>query len=82
MVIKKKKVKENVTKQAIDRIISKGGSITIESKPQEEATNAEVRFTLRIPSKLIKKIDESRKSKDIKISRNHWILEAISKAIK
>ncbi len=80
MVIKKKEVKKNATKDAIDRIINKGGSTTIES--EAKASNAEVRFTLRIPSKLIKKIDESINARDLKVSRNHWILEAINNVVK
>ncbi|KKL80180.1 hypothetical protein LCGC14_2007310 [marine sediment metagenome] len=82
MVIKKKEIKKTASLEAIDHVINKGGSTTIESETKEESSNAEVRFTLRIPFKLIKKIDEARKVRDIKISRNHWILEIISKAIK
>ncbi len=40
------------------------------------------RMTLRIPKWLIKKIDEKRKQRVGKISRNLWILEVIVKAVK
>lgn len=42
--------------------------------PQKE----EIRFTLRIPQKLINKIDKNRKKRVGNVSRNQWILDAIT----
>lgn len=81
MVIKRKEKKKVASSEVIENIINRGGS-TVESGIKEKPSKAEIRFTLRIPAKLIKKLDEARKVRDIKISRNHWILEAISKAVK
>ncbi len=82
MVIKKKEVKKEPSITEIDDVINKGGSTTVESKLQEKMSNSEVRFTLRIPANLIRKIDEDRKTRIGSVSRNQWILEAISKAVK
>ncbi len=40
------------------------------------------RLTLRIPKWLMEKVDEKRKQRVGKISRNLWILEIIEKASK
>ena len=82
MVIKKKEIKKELSTTEIDDIINKGGSTTVESKLQKKMSNAEVRFTLRIPAKLIQEIDRAIEAEDVKESRNRWILRAISKAVK
>jgi len=80
MVIKKKESKEGIVSNVdVDDIINRGGALTAESEVQ---TETDIRFTLRIPSKLIRKIDDSRKDRIGNVSRNQWILEAISKSIK
>jgi ribosomal protein L2 len=83
MVIKRKETKESISPSTIEDVINKGGTATIESQSIEELNkDNEVRFTLRIKSKIMKKIDESRNGRVGKISRNQWILEAISKSLK
>ncbi len=82
MVIKKKETKESTPRSTIDDIINKGGATTAEAQTKELESASEIRFTLRIPAKLIRKVDEARASRIGNVSRNQWILEAISKAIK
>ncbi|KKL80190.1 hypothetical protein LCGC14_2007260 [marine sediment metagenome] len=82
MVIKKKETKKTPVLPSIEDIINRGGATTIESKVSEQTLESEIRFTLRIPAKLIKKVDEARSSRVGNVSRNQWILEAISKVVK
>ncbi len=60
----------------IEQFISKGGSIINNASEQED----DHRLTLRIPKKLLTKIDVKRKERIGTISRNLWILEVIEKA--
>ena len=68
----------------IDQVIGRGGKTAADTEekksPELKKANKGVRFTLRLPSHLINKIDEVRKLRAGIISRNQWILEAISKA--
>lgn len=89
MVIKKKADKPPVYVQtdideAIERVIEKGGSVIADKKPTPSTTENvegdEVRFTLRIPKKLIDKVDAGRKKRVGNVSRNQWILEVIENA--
>ncbi len=59
----------------ISEVISRGGRTTIESK---EIKDKEIRFTIRIPDRIAKQIDELRNERVGHISRNQWILEAVS----
>jgi hypothetical protein len=59
----------------ICEIISRGGKTTLESRSEEDQ---EVRFTVRIPSSWVKRIDVDRKSRVGTVSRNQWILESIA----
>jgi predicted HicB family RNase H-like nuclease len=47
------------------------------SASQEEHTEKERIFNLRVPESLVAKVDALRKRRTGKISRNTWILEAI-----
>jgi hypothetical protein len=80
MAVKRKAEKskiESITDESvIDEIINRGGKTTIESEPKE-AIDEEVRLTLRLPKSLVDKIDEKRKERPGKISRNQWILDKI-----
>ena len=65
--------------QDIDAVINRGGS---SSASQEEHTEKERIFNLRVPESLVAKVDALRKRRTGKISRNTWILEAIEDRIK
>lgn len=62
----------------IGDIINKGGKTVGESIVYEVEAEEEIRFTLRIPKKLICKIDKNRESRVGNVSRNQWILEAVA----
>lgn len=78
MAVKKKAVKAPSIKYDIDEVINRGGKTTVESKQSREQVDEEIRFTLRIPQSLINKIDKDRHSRVGNVSRNQWILEAVS----
>ena len=63
--------------QSVDKFIAKGGSLA-DNMSQE----SDHRLTLRIPKSLMDKIDERRKERVGKISRNLWILELLEKGTK
>jgi predicted HicB family RNase H-like nuclease len=65
--------------QDIDEVINRGGS---SSASQEEPTEKERVFNLRVPESLVVQVDILRKRRTGKISRNTWILEAIEEKIK
>ena len=62
--------------------ISAGGKTTEEPEENLESNDLDFRFTLRIPHKIIQKIDILRAQKVGKLSRNSWILEAICEKMK
>jgi hypothetical protein len=62
--------------QDIDAVINRGGSSSAAS--QEEHTERERIFNLRVPESLVERVDALRKRRTGKISRNTWILEAIA----
>ena len=76
MTVKKKATKPSTSR--IDEVISRGGKVIADSKPQ--IVEKEVKFTLRVPKGLLLKIDRARKSKVGVVSRNQWILEALEEA--
>jgi len=79
MTVKRKAAKPVKHQQLdIDDIINKGGKTTEDSKASHRQEEAEVRFTLRIPQKLINMVDKHRTQRVGNVSRNQWILEAIS----
>lgn len=83
MVIKRKETKEDAV--TIEEVINRGSNTAIESieaDQRAESSESEARFTLRIPSSLMNRVDEARSSRVGKVSRNQWILEVINKAIK
>jgi hypothetical protein len=88
MTIKRKasKLQEHVQEDiqdVIDQVISRGGkTANDDTSSQGDREKEEVRFTLRIPCGLIKKIDTSRESRVGNVSRNQWIIETISNAVK
>jgi len=69
----------------IDQMISRGGKTSVDNEPipslSEPQKEDEIRFTLRISSRLINKIDASRKLRVGNVSRNQWIIETIGKAV-
>lgn len=64
--------------EKVKRFIAKGGSLAASI---EEAGD-DHRLTLRIPKWLMDKVDDYRKKRVGKISRNLWILEMIERATK
>jgi len=89
MTIKRltKKTKEKADSKSknekiTNSFISSGGKTTEESEKNLESNDLDFRFTLRIPHKIIQKIDVLRNQKVGKFSRNSWILEAICEKIK
>lgn len=62
----------------VHTFIAKGGSLAQELIEQDD----DHRLTLRIPKTLMAKIDQKRKERIGKISRNLWILETLDKATK
>jgi predicted HicB family RNase H-like nuclease len=76
MTVKRKAIKSvKSNEQSVDDIINRGGKTTVET---EAVVDDEIRFTLRIPRTLIQSIDKNRKERVGNVSRNQWILEAIS----
>jgi len=74
-----KNMSVNIEQQA-EEFISKGG--TLAKSTYLEINNEDHRLTLRIPSWLMDKVDEKRKQRLGKVSRNFWILEVLEKATK
>ena len=84
MVIQKKATRgyvqtDIVDEAAIKRVINRGGSVAEGSKPTPDEN--EVRFTLRVPSAFMQKIDEMRRARMGKVSLNQMIVELIGKAL-
>ena len=61
--------------QDIDAVINRGG--TSSASPEENQEKERI-FNLRVPESLVAKVDNLRKRRTGKISRNTWILEAIA----
>jgi hypothetical protein len=61
--------------RSVDEFISGGGSVAHNgnTKPKDE-----LRMTLRCPVHLIEKLDEARKGRPGRVSRNQAIVEALS----
>lgn len=82
MTVKKKANKTVNVQYDIDDIINRGGKVSADSKHQtNDEVEEEIRFTLRIPQKLIKKIDKDRDGRIGNVSRNQWILEAVAERL-
>ena len=88
MTIKRLSKKQDVNKKdpihvekLTEDFIDSGGKTTSESESIRYGENDEIRFTLRVPRKMIKDIDERRKGQAGSISRNTWILQAISDSL-
>ena len=60
----------------VDALIRKGGSV-----PEDEATSSSERktipVTLRVPSELLKQVDELLKTRSVPLPRHTWLLEAV-----
>ncbi len=75
-------VEELIEEKKFDDVINRGGKTSDESTQRElKPSEEEVRFTLRIPAKLIEKIDAARAPRVGNVSRNQWILEVIHKSL-
>lgn len=84
MVIKKKLSKEPGIQGDIDdaalRVINRGGKVSAEGPPDSE--NKDIRFTMRLPRGLLKKVDAARQTHVGKVSRNQFIIEMLHKHLK
>ncbi len=69
------KVASQQDAKAVDAFIAKGGSL-----PEDASQSGDHKLSLRIPKYLIDKVDEKRKKRVGKISRNLWILELIERS--
>lgn len=63
----------------VDSFIDKGLKATPAKK---ESNNSEIsRLQLRLPKAKVQQIDEALEKKRVKVSRHHWILEAIEEKL-
>ena len=76
----KKAVTRRPALTEVTRVINKGGS-SREFSSEIETEERERIFNLRVPESLVAQVDEIRKGRTGKISRNTWILEAMSEKI-
>ena len=87
MTIKKLSIKEKKGSNEEEKdlltesFISSGGKTTDEYEEKKKKNDLDSRFTLRIPSHLIEKIDTYRRNRVGIFSRNSWILEAIEEKL-
>ena len=82
MVIAKKPILIDKSSKSllIDSIIDQGGSVSSEVKSKQEIGN--IKITLRLPKKILRKIDEYLLNCSFPRTRNHWIKEAIETKMK
>lgn len=59
--------------------ISKQAKSFIDGKNETKKKNEMQAIVLRVPINILKKIDEKIENREIKISRNTWLLETICK---
>ena len=82
MAVSRKATKPKHSQLDVEDIINRGGKTIAESTTAViDESEDELRFTLRIPKKLISKIDKKRKNEIGKVSRNQWILEVIAERL-
>ncbi len=79
---KNQRVKNSTNERNMEKIteefIGAGGKTT---KDPENLSPDEIRFTLRIPKKMIEEVDKIRKDQIGSVSRNTWILQTISERL-
>jgi len=82
-ISRKKKANFNEAEQDLltDSFIKSGGKTTQESNRISDENIMDLKFTLRIPSATIQKIDSQRKQRIGNLSKNSWILEAIEEKL-
>jgi len=84
MVIRKKCTRDQIVssdiEKAVAKVINRGGKTLADNELDADAD--EIRFTLRLPKKLLMEIDSIRKTRVGKLSRNQFIVEALNKAAK
>ena len=74
--MKKPKPKKVSITESLEDVINRGAKTKEDNKIQ-----GDVRFTIRIPPEMIEEIDQKRKTKFGRVSRNQWILSAISEML-
>ena len=62
----------------IEAVINRGGTSSDSGEPVGEKERI---FNLRVPESLVRQVDELRKQRPGKISRNTWILEAMEEKL-
>ena len=62
----------------IEAVINRGGTSSDSREPSGEKERI---FNLRVPESLVRQVDELRKRRPGKISRNTWILEAMEEKL-
>ena len=60
----------------VEDLINRGGSTPVR-EPAPAATDQVVPVILRLPASMLKSIDESVKSRPVRIPRHTWLLEAV-----
>ena len=58
----------------VDALIRKGGSVPEATSSSERKT---IPVTLRVPSELLKQVDEFLKTRPVPLPRHTWLLEAV-----
>lgn len=71
------KSSEQQSRVDVEALIAKGGSIGRADAPSSENEDEVSAFTLRVPTKLLHRLDGHRKKGALKRNRQYWILEAI-----
>lgn len=66
----------------IQAMIEKGGSPIKAVKETRKNKKETTTISLRLPPELLNQIDANREEKPFKVSRNNWILEAITTRLK
>lgn len=78
-----KKLSKNDQDKLARQFIEGGGKTAEESNSNSSASKKQdLRFSLRIPKQLVEMIDDQCRNQVGNISRNTWILEAISQRLK
>ena len=61
----------------VNALINKGGSVARQDVKAEADENATSPVVLRVPNRLLKRIDQALLSRPLKTPRHTWLLEAV-----
>ena len=65
----------------VNALINKGGSVARQDVKAEADENATSPVVLRVPNRLLKRIDQALLSRPLKTPRHTWLLEAVLKKL-